>query len=274
MIERKICWRITRYCNLHCQHCLAGHGTDFIKDLPEEQQIEALNKIAFCEVTRITWTGGEPTLCKSLPRLLEICHSYKIPTIVTTHGLALRPKLYDSLNPNFDKLRFSFDGLEKTHNNIRGGDFFQKTIAAIIEAKSKGFTIEANISVMQNNIADIPELIVKLESLGTKKIVLLNLMDRESAHDNKLERPNREAYLELNRHLDKLKISYPHLTIQLNNYWDENDLYIVIESNGEIFLCSENTADKSFGFITDDNGVENLNSALASQTLSHREHTS
>lgn len=272
MIERKICWRITRYCNLHCQHCLAGHGTDFIKDLSEEQQIDALKKIIDCEVTRITWTGGEPTLCNSLPKLLNICHNNNIMSIVTTHGLALRPKLYDALNPNFDKLRFSFDGLEKTHNLIRGGQFFHKTINAMADAKSKGFIVESNISVMENNVVEIPELIVQLEEVGASKIVLLNLMNRESANDNKLERPSKEMYLDLNNQLDKLKITYPNLTIQLNNYWDETDFYIVLESNGEIFLCSENLPDKSFDFITNENGVANLNSALESQTLSHRKH--
>lgn len=272
MIERKICWRITRYCNLHCQHCLAGYGTEFIKDLTEEQQIDSLKKIIDSKVTRITWTGGEPTLCQSLPKLLDICHENNIMSIVTTHGLALRPKLYASLNPNFDKLRFSFDGLEKTHNIIRGGQYFQKTINAMVDAKSKGFSIEANVSVMENNVADIPELIVQLEKVGVTKIVLLNLMNRESANDNKLQRPSKEIYLNLNNQLEKLKTIYPNLTIQLNNYWDETDFYIVLESNGEIFLCSENIQDKSFDFITKDNGVANLNSALDSQTLSHRKH--
>ncbi len=274
MIERKICWRITRHCNLHCQHCLAGHGNEFIKDLTEKQQIDALKKIIDSKVTRITWTGGEPTICKSLPNLLDICHDNNVMSIITTHGLALSQKLYAALNPNFDKLRFSFDGLEKTHNVIRGGQYFHKTINAMVKTKSKGFTVEANISVMKNNVADIPELIVQLEKLSVEKIVLLNLMKRESANDNEIEKPSKDAYLYLNNQLKKLKINYPNLTIQLNNYWDKADAYIVIESDGEIFLCSENLQDKSFDLITKNNGVANLNSALGSQTLSHRQYIS
>jgi MoaA/NifB/PqqE/SkfB family radical SAM enzyme len=270
MIERKICWRITRYCNLHCKHCLAGYGTDFIKDINEDQQIESLNKIIASEVTRITWTGGEPTLCASLPNLLAICHQNNIASIITTHGLALRPKIYDALDRKLDKLRFSFDGLEQVHNSIRGGQYFYKAINAMAEAKSKGFIVEANISIMERNVADIPELIIQLEKIGASKIVLLNLMDRESALDNKLTRPSREVYEVLNQNLDTLKTTFPNLTIQLNNYWDESDFYIVIESDGEIFLCSENEPDKSFGFINSPGGTSNLNSALASQTLSHR----
>lgn len=270
MIERKICWRITRYCNLHCKHCLAGYGTDFIKDIAENQQIDALQRIIASNVTRITWTGGEPTLCPSLPKLLEISHKNNIANIITTHGLALRPKIYDALDQKLDKLRFSFDGLEKIHNSIRGGQYFHKAKNAMSEAKSKGFNVEANISIMEKNVADIPELIVQLEKIGASKIVLLNLMDRESAIDNKLKRPSKEIYSTLNNSLDELKSYYPELIIQLNNYWDESDFYIVIESDGEIFLCSENTQDKSFGSINDENGTSNLNSALESQTLSHR----
>jgi len=270
IIERKICWRVTRYCTLHCMHCLAGHGTKLIKDLSEDDQLLSVKKIIKCNVSRITWTGGEPTLCATLPQLLKICHDNNIKSIITTHGLALREKFYSALNKELDKLRFSFDGLEKKHNLIRGGQYFEKTLDTMKRSFSLGFTIEANINVMQNNIKEIPDLICKLESIGIKKIVLLNLMDRESAHDNNLERPQKEEYVLLNKKLVELKYLYPNLEIQLNNYWDENDYYIVLESNGEIFLCSENTEDKSFGFITENAGIENLNLALINQTLSHR----
>jgi MoaA/NifB/PqqE/SkfB family radical SAM enzyme len=167
-------------------------------------------------VTRITWTGGEPTLCDSLSKLLGICHSNNITSVVTTHGLTLGSKLYASLDSGFDKLRFSFDGLEKTHNFIRGGYYFNKTINTMIEAKSKGFTIEVNVSVMQNNVTDIPELIVQLEKLGTNKIVLLSLMKRGGASNNNFVRPGEEAYLELNNQLNKLRIIYPWSSPRFN----------------------------------------------------------
>jgi MoaA/NifB/PqqE/SkfB family radical SAM enzyme len=270
MIERKICWRITRFCNLHCKHCLAGYGNQQISDLSEEDQVITLMKVIECNVSRITWTGGEPTLCKSLPKLLSICHENSIASVITTHGLALTSKFYSILNSKLDRLRFSFDGLETNHNLIRGGNYFRKTMLALIDAESRGFTIEANISVMEQNIGDILELITSLEKLNVKKIVLLNLMSRESAQDNKLERPSKESYLELGNSLDEFKKTHPGIAIQLNNYWDENDFYIVVESDGQVFLCSENTEDRSFGLMTDITGVDSLNSALESQTLSHR----
>ena len=185
--ERKICWRITRHCNLHCIHCLAGHANAVRSDLGAEERGAALQVIAECGVTRITWTGGEPTLCPDLPSLLVKCHEYGIVSTLTTHGLALRQSLLESLDLSLDRIRFSFDGLETTHNIIRGGKVFKKAFRALCRVREKGYVVEANISVLERNVMEIPDLITVLADAGSSKIVLLNLMHRESAVDNRIE---------------------------------------------------------------------------------------
>src|SRR5947209_2256504 len=86
-IDRKVCWRITRVCNLHCEHCLAGHANRVIGELSREERFEALDNVGEVQITQITWTGGEPTLCDDLPALLAGCHERGIRSVITTHGL-------------------------------------------------------------------------------------------------------------------------------------------------------------------------------------------
>ena len=182
--ERKLCWRVVRQCNLHCTHCLAGYKNIARRDFLERELNGALDKIVDARVTRITWTGGEPTLCRHLPNLLQQCAKHGISSVLTTHGLSLTKRILRAITPGVDTIRFSFDGLEETHNRIRGGKFFRKTFEVANSVKCEGFQIEANISYMSGNCQEIPELMEQLYSIGMSKIVLMSLMLRESAVDN------------------------------------------------------------------------------------------
>jgi MoaA/NifB/PqqE/SkfB family radical SAM enzyme len=270
MPERKLCWRISRYCNLHCSHCLAGHANALRRDLSSAEKLAAMHTMIAGEITRITWTGGEPTLCGDLPLLLDLCHQHNIESVVTTHGLALRPHVLAALSPATDRLRFSFDGLEETHNNIRGGPFFSKAIASLVHAASLGFKVEANISVLGANVSEIPELAEILIDRGVSRVVLLTLLWRESAIDNQVVGPSPFEMMGLREAIAHSSVLSTPGLIQLNDYGDPADNYIVVESDGEIMLCSETEGDQSYGSICGEGGEERLRQALNAQTLAHR----
>lgn len=270
MAERKICWRVTRYCNLHCEHCLAGHANSIRSDLSTADKLAAIREIIQAGIKRITWTGGEPTLCPDLPALLHECHLNGIVSVLTTHGLALNGNILNSLDSSLDKIRVSFDGLEKTHNEIRRGKFFTKAMDAASRVKDMGFDIEANISLLGKNIHEIPELMNMLALRGFSKIVLLSFMKRESALDNNIEAPTVEKNEILTSLVSRFREKHPSIAVQMNNYGDPADTYIVLESNGEILLCSEIAGDRSFGYVVGEGAEYRLRSALNEQTLAHR----
>lgn len=267
--ERKICWRVIRRCNLHCVHCLAGLKNAERRDMtPVEQEI-ALLKIVEANITRITWTGGEPTLCNSLPSLLDTCHQNNIKTVLTTHGLSLTTTMLSALSPATDSIRFSFDGLESTHNIIRGGSFFQKTMKALRQAKNLGFRPETNICVMEKNITEIPALMKILKDEGVVKIVLMSLMSRESAEQNNVAAPSLSQMAKLHDDAACFQNENPTLNLVINDYNAQSDTYIVVESDGEIMLCSEQN-DQGMGNILATEGDNFLQAALQGQTLDHR----
>ena len=70
--------------------------------------------------------------------------------------------------------------------------------------------------------------------------------------------------------ISELQVIYPTLVIQYNDYWNPTDNYIVIESDGEIVLCSEVNDDFTYGNIASSSGFTNLCKALEYQTLEHR----
>jgi MoaA/NifB/PqqE/SkfB family radical SAM enzyme len=269
--ERKICWRVTRYCNLACLHCLAGHGNSFRPDLERPGRLLAAKVIGEVGLERITWTGGEPTICPDLPDLLHIMHQNGIANTITTHGLALRDEIVNAVDPASDCLRFSFDGLRDRHNFIRNAKVFDKTLREVIRMRSLGFRVEANISVMKHNLEDLPGLALLLAETGVSCIVALTLIKRESAFDNNLEALSDDEFSRLKDDLRNALHPFPDVRLRINDYTQEDDSYIILESDGDIVLSSELVPDKSYGFITDTDGAQRLQIALVDHTLRHQQ---
>ncbi len=269
-VEKKICWRVTRACNLYCRHCLAGNKNELIKDLDYNSQLQLLNTVYKTGITRITWTGGEPTLLPQISGLLQQSREYGISNLITTHGLSLKQVFLESLIPTLDTIRISFDGLEKTHNMIRGGKYFSKSISAIEKVKKYGINVEANITVTKINQLEIPSLIELLKQSGISKVVLLSLMGRESALFNEIMPLDNRERKPLDVFISHLIETSFGIQCQYNNYDVSNDWYIVIESDGNILLTSENSADRSFGYAHTQNATDRLMFALNRQNHFHR----
>lgn len=268
--ERKICWRVTRYCNLACLHCLAGHANAIRSDLIRTDRLRAANVITEVGLDRITWTGGEPTLCPDLPDLLRIMQHAGIPSTITTHGLSLRDSILSAVDPSSDCFRFSFDGLRETHNLIRRAKVFDRTLSEVARLRTFGFRIEANLSAMKRNAQDLPELARLLADAGVQGLVVLALIQRENALDNHLEALSRDAFLHLTDALKDALLPFPGVALRINDYTQEDDSYIILESDGDIVLSSELVPDRSYGNIIGENGAERLRLALGAHTLRHQ----
>lgn len=268
--ERKICWRVTRHCNLTCVHCLAGHANAKRTDLTADERLSAARVIAEVGLDRISWTGGEPTLCNDLPDLLQVMQEAKIANTVTTHGLLLRDSLLSAIDREHDCFRFSFDGLRDTHNSIRRADVFDRTLSELSRLQSLGIRVEANLSAMKRNVADLPRLAKKLAGRGASAIVIIGLMKRESAVDNNLEALSRSDFRQLGADLRAALHEFPDVLLRINDYDQEDDRYIILESDGDIVLSSEEIPDQSLGPILGSGGSKRLEAALAEHTLLHQ----
>lgn len=268
--ERKICWRVTRFCNLACLHCMAGHGNIKHSELTRTERIQVAEVIAAVGLDRITWTGGEPTLCSELPELLRIMQGAGIHNTITTNGLSLRNPLLSVLDREKDCLRFSFDGLRDMHNNIRNANIFDRTLSELIRMQTLGFVIEANISAMTRNIDDLPELTRFLAGIGVKNIVVIVLIHRESAIDHHLESLSREQLKHMTALLFETLKPFPNVGLRINDYTQEDDSYVILESDGDIVLSSELVPDRSYGLIHHHGGTQRLRAAIAEQSLRHQ----
>lgn len=110
-------------CNMRCRFCFAtfhdvrlglpkGH-------LPEEEALEVTRLLAR-SFRKITFAGGEPTLCPWLPSLLAAAHDAGAVTMVVTNGSRIDDDLLAQCAGTLDWLAVSIDSTRERTNCALG----------------------------------------------------------------------------------------------------------------------------------------------------------
>ena len=118
---------LTERCNLRCAYCMPKDGvnlTDMEKLLTVEEQKRIITIFTRLGVTKIRFTGGEPTLNKQLPELIRhASHALKATTTtdptqppstigMTTNGLVLQNQLERLAEAGLTSVNISLDTLQ------------------------------------------------------------------------------------------------------------------------------------------------------------------
>lgn len=140
---------VNNVCNLHCKMCDVGTQnteTNFAQNLigsrPLNMPLELFKKIvdqtsASFPNAKLGYAFTEPLVYPHLKESLQYAHQKGLQTTITTNALNLKRKTEDLLEGHISELFISLDGLEKTHNYIRGNkNSFQKAIEGIEYIKS------------------------------------------------------------------------------------------------------------------------------------------
>ncbi|MES2368856.1 MAG: radical SAM/SPASM domain-containing protein [Pseudomonadota bacterium] len=141
---------LTNQCNLRCTHCYAESGPD-VKDvnrLTSSEQVALIGDAYDLGCRRVQLIGGEPTISKDLPRLIEHAQSlgYDLIEVYTNlvhlpddlllcfveHEICVATSVYS------DKAD-SHDAVTRTHGS------FRKTIANLRKVVSAGLPVRVSV---------------------------------------------------------------------------------------------------------------------------------
>ena len=129
--ERKLCWRVTRRCNLDCVHCLAADLARYPGEIDTTTALHFCDLFESFNVERVAITGGEPLLRADLPQIARRLWRHGITVDVTTNGYAVTPRRLGELEPYVAIFRLSIDGLESTHDQVRKPGSFETALSAL-----------------------------------------------------------------------------------------------------------------------------------------------
>ncbi len=120
---------INSACNFHCHHCYATFQDIRQFAPPKLTQVEAQEIIGHIAAQplsanllarKITFVGGEPTLCPFLPELVSFAKESGLVTAVITNGLTLTPKHLQRFAGILDWIGLSIDSVCPVNNRIIG----------------------------------------------------------------------------------------------------------------------------------------------------------
>jgi radical SAM family uncharacterized protein len=149
--------KLTYNCNLRCKMCPFWKRSSTDSSLENEKGI--LKQIYNSGACGIAFEGGEPLLRNDLVNILAFSRSLPLHTSLVTNGTLLESRI-DEIAPYINGVIYvSLDGLEKTHDAIRGvSGCFKKAIRGIIASNGK-VSVTINTTIMADNLHEIEDMV-------------------------------------------------------------------------------------------------------------------
>jgi len=171
---------VTWRCNLKCRHCfyLRTPKLHQAEDVPEEQWKRLIDQGKAGGLDHVVIVGyGEPSLCPSMPAILDYCHAQGMATSMITNGATGLHRFKAFFARGLDHLHISSHGLCPTLDEIVG---VPGTFARQAELKEwlalEGLLFRTNVTLQQANYRELPELAEYEISHGVHHFVLLGFL--------------------------------------------------------------------------------------------------
>lgn len=112
---------VTGDCQCNCEHCLA-YKMNRGEELSKNEIFDVIDQALELGVSQITFEGGEPTLRKDLPELIEHVDKSKATSMVVTNGQYLTKDYVQELKESgLDYINVSIDSpCPEEHDTFRG----------------------------------------------------------------------------------------------------------------------------------------------------------
>ena len=158
--------KLTYNCNLRCKMCPFWKRS--AQESSTEQEKQILKQIYHSGTCSVAFEGGEPLLRKDLVEILAFSRSLPLHTNLITNGTLLESRIDEIAQYINGALYVSLDGMEKTHDTIRGvNGCFKKAVKGITASKAK-VSVTINTTIMADNIHEIEDLVKLAKELDVK----------------------------------------------------------------------------------------------------------
>lgn len=160
---KKLYVRVTDHCDEKCVFCNATEGNANI--VPSRQTLQAiLRDLPVGGLSQVIFSGGEPTLIKSLPAMVKLAYERGArQIIVQTNGVAFgQPGALEPYLPFRDRLGIGFSlhafdpALSEQMTDVADTSRFPAKTAAIDRAVELGFATKITCVVMRPNLQQVP----------------------------------------------------------------------------------------------------------------------
>jgi len=183
-------------CNMRCKFCFATfldvkHSILPKGHLPEEQAVEVVKSLAEYGFKKITFVGGEPLLCKWLPRLIRTAKELGLNTTVVTNGSRLTDEFLQENKQYLDWIALSIDSLNEETNLKTGRTENKKSLTKayyvdrIKAIKKVGYKLKINTVVNAHNYQE--SMVDFIKEANPKRWKIFQVLPITGQNDGKIE---------------------------------------------------------------------------------------
>lgn len=157
---------LNRGCNLRCVFC--DLWEDHIHMPVAERLLPLLDEAVAIGTRTLVLTGGEPFLHPDLFLAVREARARGLAVNITTNGTRIDKRWEELLASGVNSLSFSLDGLEATHDRLRGQPgAWRKTVAGLTRVlEHGGIGASVYFVVTRDNVAELPALYDQVRALG------------------------------------------------------------------------------------------------------------
>lgn len=159
---------VTDVCNFRCTYCLPdgykppGHKRPAFLTLPEIKRV--VTAFADCGTSKVRITGGEPSLRKDFPQIIEtVANTPGISKVATTtNGYRMAKQVDNWQRAGLTHINVSVDSLDpRMFHQITGENKFTEVMAGIDRAFEIGYEqVKVNVVLMKDlNAKELPSFL-------------------------------------------------------------------------------------------------------------------
>ena len=180
---RRVSIELANICNLHCSYCLrseealySNHANFFKIDLLKRVLKDA-REIA--DITRVGFTGGEPTLHPQFSEVLETVAAAGLTSSFVTNGWHFEriwPVVLAN-RPSITHVAFSIDGITReTHDHWRGGGSFDRLVRAFSRCYKAGLPFDVKIAIRRDTMDRLEQIAIFVARMGATSLSFMHVM--------------------------------------------------------------------------------------------------
>jgi radical SAM protein with 4Fe4S-binding SPASM domain len=178
-------FHLTERCNLKCRHC---YQSGKVSEMDYREICRAIDNIKEAVQSWATeydmetspsfhFTGGEPLLRRELFQILDYARGAGFSIALMSNGTLIdNDKARRIKEARVSDVQISLDGLEDTHDSLRGKGNFQRTLEGVRNLVSQGVDTNINLTVSRVNKGQADELVHLAEGLGVSAIAFSRLV--------------------------------------------------------------------------------------------------
>lgn len=206
--------------------------------LPKEESLQ-LTKLLARASRKITFVGGEPTLCPWLPELVKTAKAAGATTMVVTNGSRITPSYLALFEGCLDWIGLSVDSLHDDTNLITGRAIAGKRVMTSTEylrctklVRAAGIRLKLNVTVTSANVnEDLSDFFI---ASGTERIKIFQVLKVEKQNCHSFDRFC-ISHDDFNTFVARHQLACPALHIVPENNEAMTGSYLMVDPAGRFF---------------------------------------